>query len=196
MRHGPAMPSELPLTYSFQARPVGNPVQFRLEERRLTVDSGRRVDEVNLADVVRVRLTLEPQSLGYFSLSAKLWLANRRTLTIGSLTWAGMIRAERQDAAYGRFTRELLARIARANPQVELQAGKSPLAWWALALVAGVSLVAIVLFVLRAAAAGQGVAALVGLAVVGMGAWQMVPLIRSNRPRPLVATAPPPDLVP
>ena len=47
------------VTYSHAPRPVGGPVTFALDGDRLTVDSGRKVEDVRLAAVEQVRMTYE-----------------------------------------------------------------------------------------------------------------------------------------
>ena len=52
----------MPHCYSHAPRPTSGPITFALEGQALTVDSGRKVDIVQLGAVEQLRLTYEPRS--------------------------------------------------------------------------------------------------------------------------------------
>ncbi len=168
--------------YRHNPRPVGYPIAFRLDERRLVVDTTRKVDAIELGAIKRIRLTYEPRSLASNAFRTQLSLANGGRASFTSVSWNSLTDVSSQDAEYSAFVRALVAAVARANPDVALVVGKPRPLW--LATIAGscVMLLAVAVFAWRAFAGGAGTAALVGLAVGVLGIWQLEPMIRLNRP--------------
>lgn len=186
----------IPPYYRQNPRPTGQEIAYRLDGHRLTVDSGRKVSEVQLGAVEEVRLSFEPRSLAHNVLRTRLRLTDGRSITLTSITWRSMIQAERQDQDYGAFVRRLVGAIAAANPGARFVAGKNPLLWAASAIVAGILLVAMAVFAWRAFQMGAQGTALMTLAVMGLGVWQLEPIVRLNKPRSFDPKDPPRDLVP
>ncbi len=60
--------------YTHSPRPVGGPISFALKGDRLTVDSGRKVQEVRLGAVETVRMTYEPSRFGLRAFRTKVRL--------------------------------------------------------------------------------------------------------------------------
>jgi hypothetical protein len=188
-------PDECP-AYAQNARPVGFPLSLRLSGDMLLVDTGRKTEEVRLDSVDMVRLVYEPGNVARHCYRATLRLKGGRTLSFSSLTWRSMVEARPQDAAYGAFLRALITRIGRANPQARFLAGRPWPLWAAVAAVAAATVVAIAWFTVSAVRAGAPGTAGLGILVAALGLWQLVPMVRLNRPRPFVPEAPPPELVP
>ena len=184
------------LTYTHAPRPTAGPVTFTLAGDRLTVDSGRTVQEVRLGAVDLVRLTYEPRGLARTAFRTRLRLKDGRSFAFSSLSWRSMIDAEERAVEYRAFTRALLDGVAQANPQARFLAGRPRAVWAAFAALAAVALVGVALFVWRAAAAGATGAALLGGLVLALGLWQLEPVVRLNRPRRFRPDAPPAGLLP
>ena len=81
------------LTYTHAPRPTAGPVTFTLAGDRLTVDSGRTVQEVRLGAVDLVRLTYEPRSFARTAFRTRLRLEDGRSFAFSSLSWRSMIDA-------------------------------------------------------------------------------------------------------
>ena len=184
------------LTYTHSPRPVGGPITFRLDGDRLTVDSGRKVHEVRLGAVEQVRLTYEPRSFAQKAFQTRVRMKDGRRFTFSSLDWRSLIEARRLDDEYRAFARALLATVAAANPEARFVAGRPRWVWTAAAILGAISLLAIALFLWRAATAGHTGAAVMGALFLGAGIWQLEPMIRLNRPRSFRADAPPRELLP
>ena len=184
------------LTYSHAPRPVSGPVSFKLSGDRLTVDSGRKVQEVRLGAVDQVRMTYEPRSFARRAFQTQVRMKDGKTFAFSSLNWRSFVEAERLDAEYSAFTHALLHAIASANPSARFVAGRPGWIWTATAVLAAASLAAMVLFLWRALTAGYTSAALMGALFLGVGIWQLEPMIRLNKPRRFNPEAPPRELLP
>lgn len=183
-------------TYAHSPRPAGMPVSFTIKGRKLVIDRMAQTIDVPLAEVVSMRVTYEPSSFAQSQLRTRLRLKNGPSVTLSSVSFRSVVFADRQDAQYGAFVRNLAQAIAKANPDAHFAAGR-PLAFW-LAMIGSalVIMAAIVLFIVYALGEGEMVAAGLGAVVAAIGVWQLEPLIRLNRPQPFSPDAPPETLVP
>jgi hypothetical protein len=172
-----------PLTYRLRPRPFGQEVSFRLDERSLFVDSGRRQESIPYARVAAIRLSYEPANMSWHAFQAKLILTDGRKLRFGNLSWKSYVEAERQDADYRRFVAALVEKVRAANPRVTCIAGKPAILWGAVlaagaAMVGGLADVGTVA-ALRQAWGAAGLAAMFLLPLV----WQVHAMATRNRPR-------------
>ncbi|MDJ1158489.1 hypothetical protein QNA08_09605 [Chelatococcus sp. SYSU_G07232] len=184
------------LAYRHRPKPVGFENAFRLEGDRLVVDSGRKVSTVALAAVESLRLTYEPKNVTSKGFRTTLLLADGRKLSLTNLDWRTMVEARREDENYRRFVLALVAAVAKANPRARLLAGRSRLSWLLLVAVTSLTVMGLAAFSLRASMQAAPAAALLGLAVLAVTLWQLMPMIRRNRPREFAPDAVPPDLLP
>jgi hypothetical protein len=97
-----------PPTYRHNPRPVGYPLAFKLLGDRLVVDTTRKVEEMQLGAVTRIRLSYEPRSFAQRSFRTRLTLKTGRTVTFTSVSWASLIDVRSQEAEYSAFVRELI----------------------------------------------------------------------------------------
>jgi hypothetical protein len=183
-------------TYTYAPRPTGGPVSFKLMGNRLTVDSGRKVQEVELGAVDQVRMTFEPGRLAQKAFRTRLHMQDGRSFAFSSLNWKSFIEAERLDAEYRSFAGAVIHAVAAANPNARFVAGRPRWLWTTTAAVSAVSLLAMALFVWRAVTAGYTSTALMGAVFIALGVWQLEPMIRLNKPRRFQPEAPPRDLLP
>jgi hypothetical protein len=190
------MRAEAPLTYQQNPRPIGFPLTFRLDGRRLAVDSTRRVDEIDVADIGQLRLTCEFRNMAGHLFKAKASLKDGRSFALTSIHWSSTITPERRNAEYRAFVVKLIAAIGQASPECRLIGGKPRLQWIGLAVLGGLALVAALAFTGQALAAGAYLAASLGGAITAFGLWQIAPMVLRNRPRLFTAAAVPQDLLP
>lgn len=183
-------------TYTHSPRPVGGPISFALKGDRLTVDSGRKVQEVRLGAVETVRMTYEPGRFGQRAFRTKVFLKDGKTFTFTSLNWRSLMEAQELTDEYRAFTQALFAAIARANPQARFVAGKARWLWLSTTIVAVASLLAMAFLIWRALQTGATGAALLGALFAIVGIWQIEPMVRLNKPRPFRADALPEELLP
>lgn len=183
-------------TYTHSPRPVGGPISFTLKGDRLTVDSGRKVQEVRLGAVEAVRMTYEPGRFGQKVYRTRIRMTDGKTFAFSSLTWRSLVEARSQPEEYRSFARALFSAIAAANPQARFLAGKSGPLWLVTAVLTGASLLAMAYLVWRALQMNATGIALLGGLFALMGIWQLEPLVRLNRPRSFDPSAPPEELMP
>lgn len=182
--------------YSHAPRPTAAPITFKLEGNSLTVDSGRKVDIVQLGAVEQVRLTYEARSFTRPAFQTKVRMKDGKTFKFSSLHWQSLVQADDQGPEYSAFVGSLLRAVAGANPQARFYGGRPPWVWWfTLVMTAGL-LVAVAAVGWQAYRVGAVPAALLALGIGLVGVWQLEPMIRLNRPRPVSADGPPGELLP
>jgi hypothetical protein len=186
----------LPLSWRQRPRPVGQEMVYRLHDGELEVDSGRKSYRIRLAAIERVRFFYAPSNVTSNAFRTQLTLADRRTVTFGNLSWRSMTDVERDDARYHAFVSGLSAAIVRANPQVHFVAGRNRVFWLALAIAGVAAMLMLTWFSVSAFRQGATAAGWLGIAFAALSAWQVIPMVRLNRPRELAAGTVPPDLVP
>jgi hypothetical protein len=183
-------------TYSQAPRPVAGRISFKLSGDRLTVDSGRKVQEVRLGAVEQVRMSYEARGFARQAFQTRLRMKDGQSFAFSSVNWKSFVESERLDSEYRTFAQALLQAVAAANPEARFLAGR-PRWIWAINLALGaISIGAVTVFVWRAAMAGYTSAALMGALFMAFGMWQLEPMIRLNKPRRFTADAPPRELMP
>jgi hypothetical protein len=183
-------------TYTHNPRPVGGPVSFVLKGDRLTVDSGRKVQEVRLGAVETVRLSYEPGRVGLRAFRTKVVLKDGKSFSFTSLSWRSMVEAQELTGEYRAFTKALFAAIAEANPAARFIAGKPQWLWLATTAVAAASLLAMAYLIWQALRMGSTGVAGLGALFALVGIWQIEPMVRLNKPRSFQPDAPPLELMP
>jgi hypothetical protein len=153
-------------TYTHNPRPVGGPVSFALNGDRLTVDTGRKVQEVRLGAVESVRLTYEPGRVGQRAFRTRVVMQDGKAFTFTSLNWRSFI------------------------------AGKPRWLWLATVVVAAASLLGMAYLIWQALLMGSQGVALIGALLALVGIWQIEPMVRLNKPRTFRPEAVPGDLMP
>ncbi|MGJ3265531.1 MAG: hypothetical protein ACFE0R_20110 [Salinarimonas sp.] len=182
--------------YEQTPRPVGFPIAFRLKGRALEVERMGRVDRLPLERVAEMRLSYAPASFAPGRREVKLKLDDGRSVAISSVTYRAMFDARRQDAAYGRFVRELARRTVKAAPKARFVAGRPWPIWIVLAVVSVTIVVALAIFAFEIWRVGETAIALVAVAVALLGVWQLEPMVRLNKPRDFAPDDPPESLAP
>jgi hypothetical protein len=183
-------------TYTHSPKPFGGPISFTLKGEKLTVDSGRKVHEVQLGAVDTVRMTFEPGRLAQKSFRTKVIMKDGKSFTFNSLNWKSLVEAQELTQEYRAFAQALCHAVAQANPQVRFVAGKPLGLWVPTSALAVASLLAMAYLIWQAIRMGAlGVAGLGALFAV-VGIWQIEPMIRLNKPRPFRSEALPEELLP
>jgi hypothetical protein len=182
--------------YTHAPRPVSGPITFTLDGDTLTVDNGRKVQEVNLRSVETVRMTYEPRSFARKAFQTRIRLGDGKSFAFSSLSWRSLIEAESLDRDYRAFTRALFQAIRKASPKARFVGGRPRVLWTATAILAAASLVAMAVFIWRALQAGATGAVLMGALFLGLGIWQLEPMVRLNKPQDFSPDEPPRELLP
>ena len=183
-------------TYAHSPKPFSGPISFILSGDKLTVDSGRKVHEVQLGAVDTVRMTYEPGRLAQKSFRTKVIMKDGKSFTFSSLNWKSMVEAQEMTREYRAFTHALCDAIARANPQARFVAGKPLGLWIPTSALAIASLLAMAYLIWQALQMGATGVALIGALLGVVGVWQIEPMIRLNKPRPFRSEALPEEMLP
>jgi len=194
--HDTASDDAPPPSWRQRPKPIGFEIVYRLDGHELEIDSTRKIDRVRLEAVEQVRFVYAPSNVSTKGYKTQLRLKDGRTITFGNLSWRSLTDMDRDDAGYRRFVVALATAVAQANPAVRFLAGRPFPLWLATALVGGGALLALLAFTLHAFGKGATGAGWLGLALVAASTWQVWPMIRLNRPRPLATGEIPDDLVP
>jgi hypothetical protein len=184
------------ITYEHSPRPVGGPISFSLDGDRLTVDSGRKVSEVRLGAVERVRMTFEPGRFAQKAYRTRVTMKDGKTFAFSSLNWRSLVEAREQGPEYRAFTQSLFEAILRANPDARFAAGKSWPVWLITSALGMASLIAMSILIWRAFQTGATNIAVLGTLFALVGIWQIEPMVRLNKPRPFDPRSPPKELLP
>lgn len=183
------------ISYLHAPRPASMPVGFRLRGHQLVIERLGAEQVVPLNQVTEVRLTYEPRSFAQTLYRARLRLASGGNLSLHSVNFRSMVFADRQEEAYGAFVNALLPAIAKANPQAQFVAGRTPFVWGALVATTIAIFLAIAYFVAFAFQEGEPAAIAIGLFIGAAGLWQMLPIVRLNRPRAFRPQNPPTEML-
>ncbi len=183
-------------TYTHSPKPFGGPISFTLEGSKLTVDSGRKVHEVQLGAVDTVRMTFEPGRLAQRSFRTKVIMKDGKSFTFNSLDWKSLVEAQEMTREYRAFVKALCDAIILANPEAKFVAGKPLGLWLPSSVLAVASLLAMAYLVWQAFQMGATSVALLGILLAIVGYWQIEPMIRLNKPRPFRSEALPEELLP
>jgi hypothetical protein len=177
-------------------KPIGFEIAYRLEGETLEIDTTRKVDHVRLGSVEQVRFVYAPSNVTSKGFKTQLRLSDGKVITFGNLSWRSLTDIDRDDAGYHAFVTALSRTIAQANPKARFLGGKPFALWLALAVVSGLSMVMLAAFTARGFQQGATSAGWLGLALIAASVWQVWPMVRLNRPRPLASGEVPDDLVP
>ena len=183
-------------TYTHSPRPFGGPISFILKGDRLTVDSGRKVHEVQLGAVDTVRMTYEPGRLAMKAFRTKVIMKDGKSFTFSSLDWKSLVEAQEMTREYRAFAQALCDAIFRANPEAKFVAGKPWGLWLPTSVLAIASLLAMAYLIWQALRMDAPGIALLGALFAVVGVWQIEPMIRLNKPRPFRSEALPEELLP
>jgi hypothetical protein len=183
-------------TYTHSPRPFGGPISFTLRGSRLTVDSGRKVNEVQLGAVDTVRMTYDPGRLAQKAFRTKVTMQDGKSFTFSSLNWRSMVEAQPMTGEYRAFAGALCDAVLRANPNAKFVAGKPLWLWLPSSALAVASLLAMAFLIWRAVQMGATGIALMGALFAVVGIWQIEPMVRLNKPRPFRSEALPEELLP
>ncbi len=183
-------------SYAHCPRPASMPVAFSITGRTLRIDRVGQIIDMPLGKVEEVRLMFQPRSFAQSQMRTRIKFSEGPSVTFSSVSYRSMVFADRQDAAYGAFVRQLLKAVAKASPNARFVAGRPLFFWYAMVASAAALFAAIMLFTLYAWREGESEAALFGVIVALIGIWQMEPLIRLNRPMTFSPDDPPKTLAP
>jgi hypothetical protein len=184
------------LAYKQRPRPFSGEVLYALTDDTLFVDNGRKQETIPLSEIVALRLTFGYRNISTAVYMARLRRTNGRTVTLSNLNWRGYVDYDSQDKGYSIFVRELMTKIAKANPRAVFQGGRPALAYIATALVGLTALGGFVAATIWGLMRGNWLLATMGVLFMFPFGKQVHGMITRNRPLLFKPNEPPPALLP
>lgn len=163
--------------------------------------SGIRIDQGGAArfpygDIAEIRLLFDPTRFDTERHRCDVTLRDGTRAAFWSTHYVSVGEFEDRGGSYRPLVRQLVARVAAANPNCQFRAGKRPLVYWAEQIFLA-AMAALLIWVL-ALVGGSGLSELV-LVKLGI-VVALIPLAlryaRRNRPRAFQPAAVPPDVLP
>ncbi len=174
------------ITHRVRASVFAQEAEWRLDGDRLiwreaTGSDSARSGMIALDQVESLRLTREP-TRGGVRMFCRVRTRDGTAALIASAHYAGVLRTEDRSASYKGLVCEMVARLAAANPNARFLTGATPFVWWGVVLGLALLFGALgALFVL----AGREIFTIrmiAGLALVALGAPNLIRWLTSNRP--------------
>jgi len=184
------------LAYKQRPRPFSGEVLFALTDDSLIVDNGRRQETIPLSEIAALRLTFGYRNIITAVYMARLRRTNGRTVTLSNLNWRGYVDYDSQDKGYSIFVRELMTKIAKANPKAVFQGGR-PLLTYMLTAIVGISTLAgFAAATVWGLMRGSWLLATMGVVFMFPFGKQVHGMITRNKPLIFNAKEPPANLLP
>lgn len=182
--------------FAYKPRLMGPAYEFVLSKDTLDWATATGSGRVSYPMIRRIRLGYKPTNMASSRFIAEIWPANAPKIALHSVSARNIIDVTDLGSEYARFLRELHRRLAATGSNCICEAGFPAWRWWPSAIVAVLTLLAIVYIVLHGLFSGQFlIAGIVG----GTGAWflwQIWNIIMRNRPRRYHPDAIPEDVLP
>jgi hypothetical protein len=185
-----------PLAYQHRARPYSPEARFELKPGHVAITQGARKGDFPYRDIVMVRLMYKPRNTTNEGYQAKLYRRDKKTASLTNLSWKSLVDLERLDADYSSFVRELIGRVAAANPGVVLRAGMPTWLHRVTALFGILSVLALFVVAGQALIQGSWPVALLTGALGAYFIWWSSRYLGRNRPRGFSPEAIPTEVVP
>jgi hypothetical protein len=183
-------------TYSFRPSAFGAPRNFRLSDRGIAWEIGRRSGTVAFDRVNRARLSYRPASLQIHRFSTEIWSAGTPRLDIVSCSWKSMVEQTDQGDAYRAFVIELHRRLERAGQNIQFETGMNPLIYWPGITLFVVAAMGFAALAVRSLQSGVVIAAIMICAFLLLFLWQAGNIFYRNRPGRYRPDTLPPQLLP
>ena len=184
------------LAYKQRPRPFSGEVIYALTEEGLWVDNGRRQETIKFADIVAIRLSFGYRNVGTEVYMARIRRANGSTVTLTNLNWKGYVDYDSQNKAYSIFVRELLNKIAHANPHALFEGGRPALSYLVTLIVGLTALLGFAGATLWGLMRGNWLLATMGVVFLFPFGKQVHGMLTRNKPLLFEASKPPPSLLP
>jgi hypothetical protein len=182
--------------YQFRPRAIGPAHAFRIGTHSLEWDLAGRRGRVAYPMIARIRLAYRPSNFGTRRFIAEIWPRNDARVEIASASFRSLVSTDDQLPSYRTFVRELHRRIVEAGGDCRFEAGLAAWRWWPMAAVGAAASVALLVVAVQTIGRGDFAGAVVVAAFIALFAWQMLPLIRRNRPRRYDPRAIPEEVLP
>lgn len=136
---------------------------------------------IALDQIASVRLTRE-QIGGRARMFCRIRTRDGATAVIGSAHHVGLLRGEDRSGSYRALVRTLIGQVAARNPNAEFLTGAKPIVWWTVVLGLSSLFGALGGLVVLAGREIFTTRLILGLALVALGAPNLLRWLMSNRP--------------
>ena len=182
--------------YMYRPSLLGAPFTYRLTEKGLAFEAGRRTGFAPYETIGRIRMSFKPSSMQSQRYMTEIWPAGLPKLMVVSCSWKSMMIQERQDKAYSAFIAELHRRLHAAGTATVYERGSVPLLYWpGLVAFVGVALGLVLLVVRALQVDAKAGAAFIG-AFLALFLWQGGHFFGRNKPGAYRPDALPANLLP
>jgi hypothetical protein len=182
--------------YGYKPNLMGSPWVFRLTDKGIAWEYGRRSALLRYEHVRRVRMSYRPATLQTHRFLTEIWGELSPKLQISSTSFRGLMEQQRQDAEYTAFIGELHRRLATSGSGVRFEAGMNRWLYWLGSLVMLAIAVALVGLMGRTMLNRDIAGFAVVAGVMLLFAWQVGTMFYRNRPLIYRPEQPPPAVLP
>lgn len=184
------------IRYFQRPKPYSAELEMTLSESYLVSERGKSKQQMPLAGIERIRLRFTPKNSVFRAFTCDIRARDGRSVRFENVSWKSLIETERMDDTYTRFIRILIARVSKANPDVELVAGLSRFRHTGMVVIGFSMLIALAGCVVYAGLQGNLVVALMAAGLTAYLGFWMKEFATRNRPRRFMPEAIPDDVLP
>lgn len=111
--------------YTYRLRPMGAETVLTLLPQHLKAERASDNLTVGYRDIVAIWLSFRPRGAYFNGYRAKIYIRDRKTITLDDTTYATFFTQERQGKEYREFVLDLIDRVKSANPQAQIMGGRN-----------------------------------------------------------------------
>jgi hypothetical protein len=111
--------------YTYRLRPMGAETVLTLFPHHLKAERATDSFTVGYKDIAAVWLSFMPRGAYLTGFRTKIYIRDRKTITLDDSTYASFFTQERQGASYRAFVLGLIERVQAANPQAQIMGGRN-----------------------------------------------------------------------
>lgn len=114
-----------PITYTYRLRPMGADTTLTLLPQHLKAERADQVFTVPYRDIAAVWLSFKPRGAYINGYRTKIYVRDRKTITLDDTTYATFFTQERQGAAYRAFVLTLIDKVKQADAGAQIMGGRN-----------------------------------------------------------------------
>ena len=184
------------IRYTYRLRPMSAETTLTLEPGGLRAERADRNFTVQYRDINAIWLSFMPRGAAITGYRTKIYLRDRKTITLDDTSYTSFFVQERQGDSYRAFVLELIARVKKANPDSPIMGGRT---FWVQAATALFGLVfgmVLPVFAFMTIWQGQWPTGVMFAAFCAVFVWWTWRFVRTNRLRNIGRDGIPADLLP
>jgi hypothetical protein len=182
--------------YVYRPSAFAAPRSFRLSQRGIEWDIGRRSGHLDFSRIRQVKMIYRPATMAAYRFITEVSSPDAPRLKIASVSAKNMVELTNQGDEYRAFVTEMHRRLAEAGTPARFQAGIHPLMYWPGLVAFTAAGVGFTGLTIRAISEGAGLAALLIAGFLLLFLWQAGNIFYRNKPGTYRPDALPPMLLP